>query len=758
LCGSTGKWYQLFRFQYNRGSELGSLINTNRIRKRSLRKIIRKSSVDTGSHFTERAVEVERAEFKHLLMKNPNYFGNLPESPFKMVKKIVGNTKYEELTCVGFNPNLDMLAATVQVKLQYGYKGGLCGSGSTEYVRFYVDYGGGWENAGLAAFNVHDIPDANDCADKPTKPLSYVVTLPIEPKRDYCGDPILPNVRAILSWESVPPDDDPDWPMVWGNVLDRHIQIKPSLWLLAHVVKAIEIELKQKVKLPPMLEELVPCPIPQPEPSPLELPDLMKLYAAPVEEKVKKARLSVEPHRFGFNEIQAQLAPGTINQKTLSKMIAKWASLGLKLPEAVEALQATSGDVSYEELDCLGLDYNREWLVATFGIKKPCGYLSDLCGTGSKEYIAFWADWDDTCEWTYLDTVEVKAYDIASIPADGLHYMAVLPVNLNLHRQPCNKPKIARVRAVLSWNTSPSTTDPDDIPHWGNRMDVHVQIKPGKPEVEPTAQISIIGGIGIADIDTAGSGTTKPMARFAEWGTYADPWGAHTRDCPFGGLITAHGLPISGHGYCIEVREFGSTDPPTLIKNRIWLVDKNGHGYWHYSDPTTGRFDYKDVTLNVLNKLAQWNTDGNGLWEIRLRLYNPAGILIDQTPWYNIRLDNTRPTAEITIDGGACDKYHPGDVITGKFVARDTYFGHFELDTLPLSMSPPKPTTGTPPASSGETQTAISGDAWELKTSSMKPCGYVVRVRVWDRTIRDSAIGHHNRTDDDKGFCILEED
>jgi hypothetical protein len=73
---------------------MGSLTNTNKRSKRSLRKIIRKSSVDTGSHFPERAVEVERAEFKHLLMKNPNYFGNLPESPFKEVKKIVGNIKY----------------------------------------------------------------------------------------------------------------------------------------------------------------------------------------------------------------------------------------------------------------------------------------------------------------------------------------------------------------------------------------------------------------------------------------------------------------------------------------------------------------------------------------------------------------------------------------------------------------------------------------------------------------------------------------
>jgi len=95
-------------------------------------------------------------------------------------------------------------------------------------------------------------------------------------------------------------------------------------------------------------------------------------------------------------------------------------------------------------------------------------------------------------------------------------------------------------------------------------------------------------------------------------------------------------------------------------------------------------------------------------------------------------------------------------VITGKFVVRDLHFGHFKLDTLPASMSPPSPTTGTPPLSSGESQTALAGNAWELDTKTMVACGYVVRVRVWDRTIRNSER-RHNRNVDDKGFCLLEE-
>ncbi len=705
---------------------------------------------------SEVILEKERSEFTSLLLQNPNYFGTFPDSSFKAVKKIVGNTKYEELTCLGFNPNLDMLEATVQVKLPYGYGGSLCAAGTTEYVRFYLDYGDGWENAGLVAFNVHDLPPTTDCAGQPTKPLTYVVTLPIEPQRDYCGTPVLPKVRAILSWESEPPADTPDWPMVWGYRLDGHVQIKPRPWLLVDVVKAIAIAMKQPVKLPPIFEEVEPSPIPQPDPPPLQVPDLVKLYALPGQ-RTQAEGFAVEPHRFGFSAIHAQLAAGSVNVQSIAAAMAEWNAVGLNWAAVVEALQATSGNVAYEELTCLGLDYNHEWLVATIHVKKPCGYSGNLCTKGSTEYIAFWADWEDTCEWTYLDTVEVQVHDIASIPADGLQYMAILPVNLALHRRPCGQPKIARIRAVLSWQTPPSTTNPNAVPYWGNRLDAHVQIKPGVA-AEPKAQISIIGGIGIADINTSTNGMTKPNAKFAEWGTPADPWGTHLRECPFGGLVIVHAPPNVGDKYAIEVHEVGSLALPTKLTAPIWVVDKDGHGSYHTANPVTGLFDYLDVTQNVLNKLAQWSTSGDGLWEIRLRRYNPAGTInLDNTPWYRIRLDNTLPTAQLTIDGGACDKYAPGATITGTFVARDLHFGHFILDTLPASLSPPSPVTGTPPVSSGNNPTTVAGDAWKLDTSTMVPCGYVVRVRVWDRTIRHSALGHHNRADDDKGFCLLSE-
>jgi len=177
-------------------------------------------------------IAFERSSFKTLLAQNPNYFGNLVNSPFKPVKIILGNTTHEEISCVGFNPDKDLLEATIKIKLPAGYGADLCHAGTYEYVRFYLDYGYGWEDAGVAGFNIHDIPKIHDCVGSAAKPLSYVISRPIDPTRNFCGHPGLPKVRAILSWNHIPPPDMPNWAPVWGNVVDRHIQIRPRSWWL----------------------------------------------------------------------------------------------------------------------------------------------------------------------------------------------------------------------------------------------------------------------------------------------------------------------------------------------------------------------------------------------------------------------------------------------------------------------------------------------------------------------------------------------
>ena len=103
-------------------------------------------------------IDEKRSNFKALLLKNPNYFGNLVKSEFKPVFKMAPNASFEEITCVGYNPATNLLEATVAIKQPTGYNGNLCTYGSTEYVRFFVDYGKGWQDVGLIGIGVHDIP------------------------------------------------------------------------------------------------------------------------------------------------------------------------------------------------------------------------------------------------------------------------------------------------------------------------------------------------------------------------------------------------------------------------------------------------------------------------------------------------------------------------------------------------------------------------------------------------------------------------
>jgi len=49
-----------------------------------------------------------------------------------------GNSTWEEITCVGYNPQTSTLEAVVAIKLASGYSGGLCFPGSKEFVRFFV--------------------------------------------------------------------------------------------------------------------------------------------------------------------------------------------------------------------------------------------------------------------------------------------------------------------------------------------------------------------------------------------------------------------------------------------------------------------------------------------------------------------------------------------------------------------------------------------------------------------------------------------
>jgi len=172
-------------------------------------------------------VELSRARFRTLLAGNPNYFGTLKDSQlgelFKPVEEKQSDTRYEEIGCVSYSPELDRLEATIVVKQPVGYRGGPCTTGSVEHVRFFVDFGAGWVDAGVAATRVYDVATNRDCAGDLDHPYVHVVGVVLTPLRKFCASPVLPRVRAILSWEHEPTAGDPGYVPVWGEVQEDHV-------------------------------------------------------------------------------------------------------------------------------------------------------------------------------------------------------------------------------------------------------------------------------------------------------------------------------------------------------------------------------------------------------------------------------------------------------------------------------------------------------------------------------------------------------
>jgi hypothetical protein len=726
----------------------------------------------------------ERAQFKRLLAGNPNYFGNIADSPFKPVKKIVANTQYEQLTCVGFNIQTNILEATIAVKLPAGYGGDLCQAGSTEYVRFFVDYGAGWEDAGLAGVNVHDIPTDKDCAAHSTKPLIYVASLKYRPRTECCTHPVLPKVHAILSWQWIPPAGPANvgWLPPWGNALECHIQVRPHPWNIRCLLDLIGEEIDKKIKVPPLFEPVQYHPIPLPDPPPFTVAELAKIYTGK-----SAAKTSVEPHRFGVGDLHVAFSPTGFDQASAAAKAAEWKSAGLDWAAAVAALEKTTANVTYEELECLGLEEDfPERLVATFRIKRPAGYSGTLCKKGSFEYIAFWADWDDTCQWTYLGTQSVNVHDISSIPKDGLCYSAIQPVDLTYHRRSCRDPKIGRVRAVLSWAVPPSTVDPDVLDYWGNRLDAHVQIVPGDviDPNKPAATIRVLGGIAIEDIDTGSTGMTKVWAsmggpvKFAHHTSFtADGWAASLgtpRQCPFGGQVIVEGNYYLGYYYRIAIEKVG--DPLSLTHvTTPFDVLRADLGFDHQVASAGGWFKYLDPVQEWDRTLAYWNTGGDDKWMIWLEIATApnAASIVATSPVYLIQLDNSAPAGppavpltmdvHITSGAGDCKDFDAGTTIDGTFIADDPHFGGWALSTEPNTFTTPS----NQPEVSGLAATSPApgpgGWTWTLRTSpppaglvTMKPCGYVVRLDVSDRTIVSSVPFAHNSSHIEVGLCLRE--
>jgi hypothetical protein len=675
-------------------------------------------------------VQPERAQFKFMLAKNPNYFGNIPGSKYKQVMKMSANVYYEEITCAGYNPDTETLEAVFSVKQPAGYMTGLCQNGSFEYLRFYLDLhdGAGFVDQGLVGVNVHNVPQSDDCKGNTIFPLQYAAVLPKKTSLlSDCNHPVLPTLRVILSWEEEPPANSPDWPPPWGNVFDCDIQLKP---LPEINIPPVDIgKYLQKASDFPFLTagELA-------EIAGVKSSDLLKKPAAlSLAEVAQQYGKSVPASRFAFKEINSMIkfpmSEITLAQKKFmdSQKIDYGAiinNIGVIFP-----VEKTKANVDWEELECVGLDYNHEALVATVKIKQSVGYKEDLCHPGSKEYVAFWIDWGN-CSWTYLNTVELPVHDI-KIPAGGLHYQVTLPVNFTYNRKPCDNPNIKRVRAVLSWDSPPSSVDPDLLNYYGNRIDTHIQIKPGVP-VDPGEAMpifNIIGGIDIGHVDDT-TGLTKPGSSFAENGVTV-PTGA-----PFGGVIVLNGPSFPGYKYRVKVTNLGNGSFYYLKNNLTNLVGYLPVAPWvQYTTvipDAGGWYDYQLPDKNTLNILARFTPGTEDKLLVELEVQGIAG-----TFGKTIQMDNTGPVVKLTVnDYGDCTHFHKGVDVTGNYYVYDRFIDRWIFSCVWGGNADGTANTA-----------ALPGTSFSIPTlPDAYPCG---AVNLWaeDKTIVDSQWwGYEART------------
>jgi hypothetical protein len=667
-----------------------------------------------------------------LLAANPNYFGTLPDLGFEPVAEKQLDTTYERLTCVSFSPERDQLEATVQLRRTSGYSGGLCTPGSFEHVRFYVSYDGGasWDDAGMASINVHDLPAGKSCDETTWPPLSYVCGVAYAPRRNWCAFPSLPLVRAVLSWQVVPDPGSPGQKPIWGDVHECHIQVRPRPFIIWDILDQLPKDLVKQ--LPPHVLAEAPSPDPDPAPqAPVPLAELATMYQ-------RAPGGAIPPHRFALPHLEAS-ASGPANATAFVGPALEAAEANLDLSAILADLGKTSGDTSYEELECVGLDNNTDQLVGTFRVKRGSGYSGGPCTAGSTEYVAYWADFGTDCRFTYLGTAAVRAHDYSKLPDGGLCYAAPLAVDLGPLRRNCDTPVIGRVRAVLSWGTPPSTTDPDAIPYWGNRLDVHVQLRPGTP-YDGTARFDIVGGVPASSVNMA-SGLTLPGASLAVNGSPL-PY----PDCPFAGTVTFNGPldpALAGRSYRILVRNLTVGGTVTDLIESFFVVDWLGNGSW-MTPGASGWTAWPSWWSNTTGKLGHFNPGGNDLWEVQLEL---AGVGVVEVR--RVQADNTLNASLVAGDldnrgdlqlstAGAC-RVTPGPV-AGTFVARDTHFAAWSIAVAggPGGPVPPTPLTLTPPLAAGQ-QTSVAGQAFTVDLSALQPCGYVVRLGITDRAVVDSA-------------------
>ncbi len=665
------------------------------------------------------------------------------------IKYVESNHSWEQVICAGYNPQSQRLEAFVNIKQPGGYSGNLCSAGSNEFLRFFIDFkdGAGFQDMGFTSFKVADIPDASA-----THPITYMASMDIDDTSHRrflsCDEAVIPTLRVVLSWNTVP-TNDPEQVPVYGNSIDADIQLARLFFIppfyLSEVIK--------ETALANLIDTTEPLKLKAPYTEATEV----------ILEKNRKA--GVPDHRTLYSSVGSLLH----TQASFAKASSVFAmpdisKLKINISKLIPFfnLNGQDADTTYEELTCVGFNTAFDRLGAVIHVKKNNGFSGNLCTTGSMENVAFWADWDNNGIFDqYLGTVSLNVHDISNIPEGGLYYNVMLPVDVTGRLAACGTPKIMRVRAVLSWESLPSTTNPDQLNHWGNYKDAYVQLRPADyTDTGIHAAIEFVGNAARELIDNAthlynfnGISPTAANNR---------PWGG---DVNFNGIIHRNGYNGTIE-YRILYKNFGAGDAtyqPVTTSQTFTLDNLNDSApqYPSYQTNPDGWFVYEQNPVtgiyNTTNLLATWHAGGlpNTTYTVRfvvrvegietiedefsMVIYN-GGMSI--SPTANSSVDFTKDL-DLVIDSGDCKLYSDTDVIHGHLRAVHPYIADWSLDLQPSSHVPsglhPTPLSGSYPTTSftdGEHELA-----WSLATETLPQCGYTISIGAHTRVILNSYTG-----------------
>lgn len=696
--------------------------------------------------------EYSRFQFKSLVAINPNYFGSYEKTEIKDLAPVVfpkkGDTRYEELECIGLYPETDELEAIFKVKRPYGFGGDLCSDGSKEYVSFYIDYGSGFQSVGPAvSLNTHNIAAAR------RRPLCYAVKQSVDFKKKSCKKPYLVKLRAILSWNT--PPTGPNYTPTWGNSVDAWIQIDPlkkSWQLVASDFAELSLH-KSYSDLQFSKKELIES-----------LKGSLEYNKEGLEDdRVEfKKNILENPNYYGGLADKDNIQDAIIAINTLPLDILEKYKPKLENPKWLYPVKPITYNTSFEELTCVGLFPERDTLEATVAIKKQNGYKGNLCSVGSEEYVAFYVNWGDGMGYQHEGTRFFRAHDIPR-DVNPLMYAVNLRIrDMEEKLKRCKDENVVRVRAILSWEVAP--TGPTYKPAWGNVLHCNIQIRPTNGQ-SAKCEIQHINKVLVEDINNQG------YARKVINDTTLSPT---IFNRPFGLIVAIWGnvnVPAASY-YRLRYSDDNGANWNTVMDKRRYKINNFTVGF---RTPDANGWFSKNSYLNDLSNysdtpVAQWHTGSrSGKHIVRLELAdifkNPiTGQACEQTVYLDNQnvdhysfIGSTIPQQGVIVKDDAgdikkCDKYNGGEnvVVYGNF--RDEHFNAYSLELFGGNL--PSSGVGITPANrrydqapgvlndNGTVGAVNPGNGTVLTTVNMLSaganvdCAYGIRMVTSDRTIR----------------------